>query len=319
MTEKVQVSVGIITRDRARYLDDCLESILGQTKLPDQVIVYNDGSTDQTESVVRSKEKKFHDSSIEFKYLFSHECKAQPYGRNKIIENSAATIIAFVDDDVVCVKSWLKNLSTSYWDVSVGGVGGPAIRVDYNMKPVWREIKTDRNINIINKYGEVCDYSDNWIPPLPVETHVLRGANMSFRRDVLIEIGGFDENYFGRAYMEDTDVQVRIQDAGYRLIYNPQVYVFHRAIPVGGANVRSKKSDWHSVGFTSAYFIRKYFWQYYLITISRMFFRVRYSPIPIPRLFFEAIRQRSVAPLWAMKGYFDGFRKWPHSRLKSNS
>ena len=141
---------------------------------------------------------------------------------------------------------------------------------------------------------------------------------MSFRREVLCRCGEFDMKYFGRAYMEDLDPQVRVRNAGYKLIYNPKALVLHRAISVGGANLEDKKEDWYSIGYTTAYFINTHFRKYRPMTILRMCFRLRYSPIPFPRLFIQSIADRSVAPLWAIKGYWDGFRGSSAQRTKTS-
>lgn len=302
------ICVGIVTKNRCHYLIDCIESIFLQYKLPTEVIIFNDGSIDKTEVALKSVEKQFLKTSIKYTYLSSHESKAQPYGRNQILSSSTSDIIVYVDDDVICTRSWLKNIAESYRNEVVGGVGGPAIRVGSDMQPVWQKINTPRNINIVNKYGELRDYSDNWVPPQSLETHVLRGANMSFRREVLIEVGGFDEKYFGRASMEDVDPQIKIRNIGYKLLYNPKVLVFHRAVQTGGANVGNKKHDWYSIGYTNAYFIKKHFRNNYLKTLLRLPFRTRFSPIPLIRILCECIQQRSEEPLWTLKGYFDGFR-----------
>ena len=308
MLDSTSICIGIVTKNRCQYLIDCIESIFLQQKLPTEVIVFNDGSTDQTEVVLKSKEKQFLKTNIKYTYLSSDKSKAQPYGRNQILTSSTSDIIAYVDDDVICTRSWLKNIGESYISESVGGVGGPAIRVDHDMKPIWRELNTPRNINIVNKYGELRDHSDNWVPPHSLETHVLRGANMSFRREVLIKVGGFDEKYFGRACMEDVDPQIKIRNIGYKLMYNPKVHVFHRTVQTGGANLENKKDDWYSTGYTNAYFVKKHFRNNYLKTLLRLPFRIRYSPIPFIRIILECIQQRSEEPLWILKGYFDGFR-----------
>jgi GT2 family glycosyltransferase len=308
MFNSTSICIGIVTKNRCQYLIDCIESIFLQQKLPTEVIIFNDGSTDQTEVVLKSKEKQFLKTNIKYTYLSSDKSKAQPYGRNQILTSSTSDIIAYVDDDVICTRSWLKKLGESYRNEFVAGVGGPAIRVDHDMKPIWQEINTPRNINTLNKYGELRDYSDNWVPPHSVETHVLRGANMSFRRDVLIRVGGFDEKYFGRAFMEDVDPQIKIRNMGYKLMYNPKVLVLHRAVQTGGANLGNKKDDWYSIGYTNAYFIKKHFKNNYLKTLLRLPFRTRYSPIPLIRILFECLQQRSEDPLWTLKGYFDGFR-----------
>ena len=133
------ICVGIVTKNRCQYLIDCIESILLQHKLPTEVIIFNDGSIDKTEVALKSMEKQFLKTSIKYTYLSSTESKAQPYGRNQILSSSTSEIIVYLDDDVICTRSWLKNIAESYRNEFVGGVGGPAIRVGRDMQPVWQK------------------------------------------------------------------------------------------------------------------------------------------------------------------------------------
>ena len=302
----VRVCVGIVTKNRDRYLSNCIDSIFLQSRLPDQIIVFNDASTDNTEAITKQKFEEGSRRNIKFNYLHSKKTKAQGFGRNRILEKCYCDIIVFVDDDVLCLKSWLSNLLMAYNNSSIGSVGGPALRVNKELQTVWEINHTVNNLNTINKYGELRDFSDNWIPSIPVETHVLRGANMSFRRDILERVGGFDESYFGRAWLEDVDPQVSIRKLGYKIIYDPNIIVLHRAIRTGGANPPNQKDDWYSIGYSSGYFVNKFFRKYRQTTLFRMLFRLRYAPLPLPRLIHESIRLKRITPLWAFIGFLNG-------------
>lgn len=304
----MSVSIGIVTKNRSEYLSDCLDSVLAQTAKPLELLIFNDGSTDNTSEVVESKRSEFQKRETHFLYLFSEKATSLPYGRNKILENARGDILAYLDDDTLCTKSWLANIRDSFDRANVGGVGGPAIRVGMDLKPIWPEIRTAKNMNVINKFGESRDYCDNWIPPSKVRTHIIRGANMAFRRTLIKKYGGFDENYFGRAFMEDVDLQVTLRKRGFELIYSPDVLVYHRVVPIGGANLKDKKEDWYSVGYTSSYFIKKHYARYRALTLIRLFFRLRYSPIPVPKLLLEVIKRKSTAPFWALKGFLRHYR-----------
>ena len=54
---------------------------------------------------------------------------------------------------------------------------------------------------------------------------------MSFRREVLKEIGGFDLNYTGSNVLEETDLSVRVKKASYKILFNPAMKVIHTAAP----------------------------------------------------------------------------------------
>jgi hypothetical protein len=68
-------------------------------------------------------------------------------------------------------------------------------------------------------------------PGRPVNVDHLLGANMSFRRSVLDEIGGIRDGYGGTCVREETDLCLRVAHAGYRLVFTPDAVVEHVAAP----------------------------------------------------------------------------------------
>jgi glycosyltransferase involved in cell wall biosynthesis len=91
--EKPFFSVCIPTYNRSNYLKEAIESVLAQTYSNWELVIYDDGSTDATEQVVRG----FNDPRI--KYVKGKENKGRPYARNKCIELSKGDWIVWLDDD----------------------------------------------------------------------------------------------------------------------------------------------------------------------------------------------------------------------------
>jgi GT2 family glycosyltransferase len=60
---------------------------------------------------------------------------------------------------------------------------------------------------------------------------------MSFRREELLRIGGFDTRFSGSAYREDTDVSIRIGSRRGRIIFCPSASLTHHEVPSGGCHV----------------------------------------------------------------------------------
>src|SRR5215204_2040573 len=130
-------------------------------------------------------------------------------GRNLGWRASSAAWIAFLDDDVVPEPTWLADLAADLRSLSPPEVGSQGrIRVPL---PVERS-PTDWERNVSG-----------------LETASWATADMAFRRDALEAVGGFDER-FPRAYREDTDLVLRLEDAGWRVVRG-QREVWHRARP----------------------------------------------------------------------------------------
>lgn len=111
--------MAIITFNRAEWLKDALMSLTRQTRLPDEVVVVDNGSKDHTKDVVLS----FRDR-LNIKYV--HEpIRGIPHARNAAIRNATSDIIASIDDDCVADENWLKQIEIPFIkDPNIGVVGG---------------------------------------------------------------------------------------------------------------------------------------------------------------------------------------------------
>lgn len=211
----LKLSVVIVTYNRYRDLKECLDSVFNLADQPYEVIVVDSCSTDDTDKVKECYPIRF--ISIPERSMVS--------ARNVGITAAQGDIVAFLDDDVVVDKTWSKYIIKPYQDNNVGGVGGRVITYGKTKKH-YVKVK-NREVGRVFSNGLVLG---NFDTPLthPVEVDCLFGCNMSFRRDLLLEAGGFDENYKGNCFREETDCCIRIKKLGYTLIYQPKALVWHK-------------------------------------------------------------------------------------------
>lgn len=119
MEKKLSISVAIITFNRAEWLKDALMSLTRQTRIPDEVIVVDNGSKDRTKDVVLS----FRDR-LNIKYVYE-PIRGIPHARNAAIKNATGDIIASIDDDCIADENWLKQIEIPFIkDPNIGVVGG---------------------------------------------------------------------------------------------------------------------------------------------------------------------------------------------------
>ena len=117
--KKFKISVIIVTYNRAAMLEDALLSLTRQVRLPDEVVVVDNGSSDNTKEIIKS-----FDSKLVIKYVLEDK-RGIPIARNAGIKNSTGDIIAFTDDDCVPDKEWLHYLELPFLrDPAIGMVGG---------------------------------------------------------------------------------------------------------------------------------------------------------------------------------------------------
>ena len=95
MAERPTVSVIIPTYNRAYLIDRSIQSVLNQTYQDFELIVVDDGSTDNTEDIIR----QFQEKDKRIKYIKYDKNKGGSAARNTGIKNSVRKYIAFQDSD----------------------------------------------------------------------------------------------------------------------------------------------------------------------------------------------------------------------------
>lgn len=239
------VSIVINTLNRADLLDDAIRGVFQLDYPSYELIVVNGPSTDHSEEVL-----------ARWKGQVKHLRCDQPnlsVSRNVGIEAASGEVVAFLDDDAVPHPTWLSRLTLHYANPQVGGVGG--FTVD-NTGVRWQVRKT-----ICDRFGNakyVDDYFDERALNFPGTPYFpsLLGTNSSFRREALYQIGGFDHTF---AYLlDETDVCLRLVDAGWQVIYEPSALVFHQFAESHVRSSSRKPRTLYPSAVSKAYFVNRH-------------------------------------------------------------
>lgn len=218
------ISIVIITRNRPQMMRDCLAHLKQQTRLPDEIIVVDSSTGEETQAVLDE-----YPESVRLRIPDGRN--NMPQARNLGIAHACGEIVAFLDDDSMARPDWLRCLLEPYADPAVGGVGGRVI----DALEQARVRPDDPRIGVLQ---HDCRMTTNFIldPGRPVEVDHVRGCNMSFRRVALEGSGGFDLRYIGSNVGEDADLCLRIKKMGWKLVFQPVAIVDHLAAPREGMN-----------------------------------------------------------------------------------
>jgi len=243
---KLSLSVIVPTYNRHNDLEECLRSLFEMKQPPDEVIVVDSCSTDGTYELVKQ---------FQAKYLCIRE-RSMVKARNVGLRHATGDVVAYIDDDVIVSESWSIHILDSYEDEKVGGVGGRVLPYSTCREaciPVHVQEIDERLIGKVLNDGIVLGNFD--VPTsTPIEVDTLIGCNMSFRRKLLIRIGGFDEKFQGNCYRDDTDACLRLKRLGYKLVYNPKALVWHKF------RGKSTKLSWYYwTAYNHTYFFLKNF------------------------------------------------------------
>ncbi len=196
-----RISVVVCTYNGSRTLEESLEA-LERLDYPDfEVIVVDDGSTDASGEIAGRFPCR----------LISTENQGLSAARNTGLAAANGSIVAYLDDDAYPDPHWLRYLALSFLRSDCAGVGGP------NLTPEGDGWIADGVANAPGNPVHVL-VSDRDAEHIP-------GCNMAFRRDALVEVGGFDPQF--RVAGDDVDLCWRLADAGLKLEYSAAAIVWH--------------------------------------------------------------------------------------------
>lgn len=224
----IQLSIIIPTRNRSVLLHNTLESIAKQSfPIEDyEVIVIDNGSTDDTKEVVKSFETKL-------PHLVYHY-DATPglhVGRHNGYKLAKSEILVYADDDIEAFPTWLEGIYESFQDPEVVLVGGKDLPKYEEKPPFWIEeqwyniTKDGRSYDALS----LIDLGDSIkeIPP-----YYVFGCNYSVRKSLIAETKGFHPDgvpFYIIEYRGDGEWYVNkyIVEHGYKVLYNPKASVYH--------------------------------------------------------------------------------------------
>lgn len=111
---KPLVSVIIPVYNMEEYLDNCIKSILRQTYSNFEILLIDDGSTDQSKSLCINWEKR--DNRIRF---FYHDNHGVSYTRNRGLKESRGEYIIFIDADDIVFEKYIEMMLKSYENYNI--------------------------------------------------------------------------------------------------------------------------------------------------------------------------------------------------------
>lgn len=227
---KPTASVIILNWNGRRFLESCLSSVLRQTYRDYEVVLLDNGSNDGSVEFVRER-------FPEVRVIRSDRNLGFAEGNNRAIKATAGGYIATLNNDTEVEPGWLQALVEAI--ESTDRVGMCASKVLYADRPDLIDsagIYPGWSGTMWNRWhGErdECNIST------PIEVFGPCAAAALYRREMLEEIGPFDEAFF--AYLEDADLAWRARLAGWKCLYVPAARVYHVHSATGGINPKVKR------------------------------------------------------------------------------
>ncbi|AEH36977.1 glucosyl-dolichyl phosphate glucuronosyltransferase [Halopiger xanaduensis] len=214
---KVSVVICIYSMDRFEAFSEAVESVLDQTYEPVETILIVDGNQTVYERV--EEEWGGHERITVY---CNDENVGLSMSRNRGAELANGDVIAFLDDDAVADEQWVKELVSVYEEHDVEAVGG-------KMVPQW---VAGKPTFLPEEFYWLVGVTYRGFPNEGAVRNTF-GSNISFRADVLSELGGFDPN-LGRksgkhVQGEETELAARLRtELNGTLYYTPDAKVKHK-------------------------------------------------------------------------------------------
>lgn len=216
MTILPTVSIIVLNWNGKQYLQTCLSSLLGQNYHEIEIIFVDNGSTDGSVEFVKDKYPSVkiivHDRNLGF-----------AGGVNSGIIVSHGKYIATINNDAEADLEWISSLvQVIESDRCIGSCSSKMLRY-YDRKIIDSAgIVVYQNGNAYDRGAQEVDRGQ-----YDAQTEIFgacAGAAL-YRRQMLDEIGLFDEEYF--AYFEDVDISFRMHLFGWKCIFVPDAIVYH--------------------------------------------------------------------------------------------
>lgn len=250
----IKVSIALPTYNRASFLEDCISNVLLQSFDDYELIVIDDGSTDETAKIMG----KLANLDPRIRFYKNDINKGLPYSRNKAIFLSRGDFIFFIEDDLKLSPDCLSKLYKTFnklieRGIKVGAVG-PRL-IDVFSKDF---VKKSKDIVKISKFTGHINSNFNIDKVTEVEVPTLHACCL-ISKNVFRDVGCYDHNlYRGTFYREETDLYFRAIREGYKLYYQSNAISFHRNISSGGCSSLPFRTIYYSVKNHILFLVRFY-------------------------------------------------------------
>jgi len=206
-TRRMRVSVIATVKNESGSVAKLLESLCAQTRQPDEVVIVDGGSTDDTLQQVQAWEQR-----LPLRILAEPGCNISR-GRNIAISAAQGPIIASTDAGVRAEPSWLANLTLPFAAAGDGEIP-PVVACGFFVPDTITAFETAMGATVLPALADVKP--ERFLPS---------SRSVAFTKKAWEAVGGYPE---WLDYCEDLILDLRLQTRGYRFVFVPEAMVHFR-------------------------------------------------------------------------------------------
>lgn len=197
----MKASLIVPAYNSASTIGECIESLLGQRGAEFEVIIVDDGSTDNTRETVEKYPVR----------LLTQEHRGPAVARNFGARNAAGEILVFTDADCVADENWLAEMLKPFENPEIVGAQGRYKTRQLSLMARFAQYEIEDRYDRMAKH-EYIDFIGSY--------------SAAYRKEIFLKEKGFDESY-PIASGEDPDLSFRLADKGYKMVFNSNAIVYH--------------------------------------------------------------------------------------------
>jgi O-antigen biosynthesis protein len=221
-----RISILVLAHNKSGYTRRCLDSILRSTVRPSQIVIVDNGSTDDTPKVLDAFTQRAQNQKIAVERLRFEENIGAIEGRNRGMERLTGEFHVWMDNDIVLrSRSWLERLRAVLASEAKVGVVGPKLvyaNPPHDIQCAGCAVTLGGRV-IFRGRGEPRA-NPEWNQPRDCQT--LISACWMLRTETARTVGLLDPQ-FSPVQFEDIDYCYRIREAGLVCRYEPGVEMYH--------------------------------------------------------------------------------------------
>ncbi len=217
----------------------CLASVAKHHARNEKLIIIDDGSEDDTKLFLESFAKKHKDWA---RIIRSETGSGYTRAANRGLRASAGDLMILLNSDTIVTKDWARKMALAIYSTPGAGIVGPmSSAASHQSIPNHESVVAGQTATNGLPKGltaeDLNSYCEKWsVANITPRVPLIHGFCYGVRREVIDEIGYFDEKNFPFGYGEENDYCFRAIDAGFNLVLATNTYIFH-------AKSKSYKND----------------------------------------------------------------------------